>query len=63
MEVSEADARVNLRQALLGIAQAIDAVELEAPYHIELFLWLLPNVTVPPSYGSIFLKLDCSPVM
>ncbi len=33
MEVSEADARVNLRQALLGIAQAIDAVELEAPYH------------------------------
>lgn len=25
--------KVNLRQALLGIAQAIDAVELEAPYH------------------------------
>ncbi len=33
MEVIDADARVNLRQALLGIAQAIDAVELEAPYH------------------------------
>ncbi len=33
MEVSEADARVNLRHALLGIAQAIDAVELEATYH------------------------------
>ncbi len=33
MDLKDADARVNLRQALLGIAQAIDAVELEAPYH------------------------------
>ena len=33
MDMSGDDARVNLRQALLGIAQALDAIEHEVPYH------------------------------
>lgn len=33
MDMSGEDARVNLRKALLGIAQALDAVEFEVPYH------------------------------